>query len=203
MLVKNFTSRCFLLPPNVQVCFLQMRICTPKQLMWYLVLSVEKIIRSEVEWTAEKLEQTAEAIGYGAVKFANLKNNRETDYIFSYDQMLNDKGNTVVKLHYTHARSCSIISKSGQDIKELKKTGTIVLDHAQERTLGLYLLLFAEPNVLCKNLYSISEHFTKFYDFCQVVGSPEETSRLLLCEATAVVMRQCFHLLGIVPVYKI
>ncbi|PNX96971.1 arginine-tRNA ligase cytoplasmic-like, partial [Trifolium pratense] len=59
-------------------------------------------------------------------------------------------------------------------------TGIVVLDHEDERTLGLHLLLFTE-----------------------VVGSPEETSRLLLCEATLVVMRHCFYLLGIEPVYKL
>ncbi|XP_052182400.1 arginine--tRNA ligase, cytoplasmic-like isoform X2 [Diospyros lotus] len=165
------------------------------------------------EWTEEELVQTAEAVGYGAVKYADLKNNRLTNYTFNFDQMLNDKGNTAVYLLYAHARICSIIRKSGKDIEELKKTGTIVLGHPDERTLGLHLLQFAEvveescsnllPNVLCEYLYNLSEYFTKFYSNCQVVGSDEETSRLLICEATAVVMRKCFHLLGITPVYKI
>lgn len=167
----------------------------------------------DVEWTEEELEQTAEAVGYGAVKYADLKNNRLTNYTFNFDQMLNDKGNTAVYLLYAHARICSIIRKSGKDIEELKKTGTIALDHGDERTLGLHLLQFSEiveeactnllPNVLCEYLYNLSENFTKFYSSCQVVGSAEETSRLLLCEATATVMRKCFYLLGIVPVYKI
>ncbi|KAB1209201.1 Arginine--tRNA ligase [Morella rubra] len=167
----------------------------------------------DVEWTEEELEQTAEAVGYGAVKYADLKNNRLTNYTFNFDQMLNDKGNTAVYLLYAHARICSIIRKSGKDIEELKKTGTIALDHGDERTLGLHLLQFSEiveeactnllPNVLCEYLYNLSENFTKFYSNCQVVGSAEETSRLLLCEATATVMRKCFYLLGIVPVYKI
>ena len=39
--------------------------------------------------------------------------------------------------------------------------------------------------------------------FCQVLGEAEEDSRLLLCEATAVIMRQCFQLLGIKPLYRI
>ncbi|KAL6974475.1 arginine--tRNA ligase [Sarracenia purpurea var. burkii] len=165
------------------------------------------------EWTEEELEQTAEAVGYGAVKYADLKNNRLTNYTFNFDQMLSDKGNTAVYLLYAHARICSIIRKSGKEIEELKKTGTIVLAHPDERVLGLHLLQFAEsveeactnllPNVLCEYLYNLSEYFTRFYSNCQVVGSAEETSRLLLCEATAVVMRKCFHLLGIVPVYKI
>ncbi|XP_057538319.1 arginine--tRNA ligase, cytoplasmic-like isoform X1 [Amaranthus tricolor] len=165
------------------------------------------------EWSEEQLVQTAEAVGYGAVKYADLKNNRLTNYTFNFDQMLNDKGNTAVYLLYAHARICSIIRKSGKDIEELKKSGVIVLDHSDERALGLHLLLFSEiveeacknllPNVICEYLYNLSEFFTKFYSNCQVVGSPEETSRLLLCEATAVVMRKCFNLLGITPVYQI
>ncbi|XP_010539376.1 PREDICTED: arginine--tRNA ligase, cytoplasmic isoform X2 [Tarenaya hassleriana] len=165
------------------------------------------------EWTPEELDQTAEAVGYGAVKYADLKNNRLTNYTFNFDQMLNDKGNTAVYLLYAHARICSIIRKSGKDIDEFKKTGQLALDHADERALGIHLLQFAEtveeactnllPSVLCEYLYNLSEYFTKFYSNCQVIGSAEETSRLLLCEATAVVMRKCFHLLGITPVYKI
>lgn len=167
----------------------------------------------ESEWTEEELEQTAEAVGYGAVKYADLKNNRLTNYTFNFDQMLNDKGNTAVYLLYAHARICSIIRKSGKDIEELKRVGKIELNQDSERVLGLHLLQFAEiveeactnllPNVLCEYLYGISEDFSGFYSTCQVVGSAEETSRLLLCEATAVVMRKCFHLLGITPVYKI
>ncbi|PWA53097.1 arginine--tRNA ligase, chloroplastic/mitochondrial [Artemisia annua] len=122
-------------------------------------------------------------------------------------------GNTAVYLLYAHARICSIIRKSGKDIEALKKEGQLILEKDEERKLGLHLLQFAEvveeactnllPNVLCEYLYELSEKFTSFYSVCQVVGSPEETSRLLLCEATAVVMRKCFHLLGITPVYKI
>ncbi|KAL5768720.1 hypothetical protein ACOSQ2_015503 [Xanthoceras sorbifolium] len=165
------------------------------------------------EWTEDELEQTVEAVGYGAVKYADLKNNRLTNYTFNFDQMLNDKGNTAVYLLYAHARICSIIRKSKKDIEELKNTDSLVLDHADERALGLHLLQFSEvveeacsnllPNVLCEYLYNLSENFTRFYSNCQVVGSAEETSRLLLCEATARVMRKCFHLLGIEPVYKI
>ncbi|KAG2256405.1 hypothetical protein Bca52824_075699 [Brassica carinata] len=159
------------------------------------------------EWTPEELDQTAEAVGYGAVKYADLKSNRTTGYTFDFD------GNTAVYLLYAHARICSIIRKSGKDIDELKKTVELVLDHPEERALGLHLLRFAEtveeacttlfPNVLCLYLYSLSERFTSFYSIHQVIGSPEEASRLLLCEATAIVMRKCFHLLGITPVYKI
>ncbi|XP_061371248.1 arginine--tRNA ligase, cytoplasmic-like isoform X2 [Gastrolobium bilobum] len=165
------------------------------------------------DWSEEEIEKTSEAIGYGAVKYADLKINRLTNYTFNFDQMLNDKGNTAVYLLYAHARICSIIRKSGKDLEELKKYGNIVLDREDERVLGLHLLQFPEvfeeactnlfPNVLCEYLYNLAEIFTKFYSSCQVVGSPEETSRLLLCEATATVMRKCFYLLGIEPVYRL
>ncbi|VAH02772.1 unnamed protein product [Triticum turgidum subsp. durum] len=126
--------------------------------------------------------------------------------------MLSDKGNTAVYLQYAHARICSIIRKSNMDVEELK-SGNISLAHPDERVLGLYLIRYAEiveeactnllPSVLCEYLYNLSEMFTRFYTNCQVVGSPEEPSRLLLCEATGVVMRQCFQLLGITPVYML
>ncbi|KAL8499348.1 hypothetical protein ACS0TY_022361 [Phlomoides rotata] len=119
-----------------------------------------------------------ERVGYGAVKYADLKNNRTTNYTFSFDQMLSDKGNTAVYLLYAHARICSIIKKSGKDIEELKKPGTLELAHPDERTLGLHLLQFPEvveesctnllPNLLCEYLYNLSEDFTRFYTNCQV-----------------------------------
>ncbi|KAB2004464.1 hypothetical protein ES319_D11G200400v1 [Gossypium barbadense] len=90
------------------------------------------------------------------------------------------------------------------------KNGTLVLEHKDEHDLGLHLLHSActnlLPNVVCDYLYNLSEIFSKFYsnpECKQVIGSDKETSRLLLCEATAVVMRKCFNLLGITPIYKI
>ncbi|GJN37417.1 hypothetical protein PR202_gb26370 [Eleusine coracana subsp. coracana] len=133
-----------------------------------------------VDWTDGEIDNTSKIIGLGAVKYADLKNNRLTDYTFSFEKMLSDKGNTAVYLQYAHARICSIIRKSSKDIEKLKMRGSIACIHSDERALGLHLIRFQE-----------------------VIGSPEETSRLLLCEATAVVMRQCFYILGITPVYKL
>ncbi|KAH7301974.1 hypothetical protein KP509_23G050800 [Ceratopteris richardii] len=165
------------------------------------------------EWEADELEQAAEALGYGAVKYADLKNNRTTNYTFNFDQMLDVRGNTAVYLLYAHARICSIIRKSEKDIEELKRIGNVNLVHENERVLGLHLIRFPEiiedaltdllPSILCEYLYNLSEVFTKFYSTCKVVGSEEETSRLLLCEATAVIMRKCFSLLGITPLYRL
>ncbi|KFK44998.1 hypothetical protein AALP_AA1G330800 [Arabis alpina] len=135
--------------------------------------------------TPEELDQTAEAVGYGALKYADLKNNRLTSYTFGYDQMLSEKGDTAVYLLKVYGRICSIIRKCGKDINVLKKTGKLALDHADERALGLHLLQFAEaveeactkllPNVVCMYLYRLSKQYTKFYSNCRVIGSAEET----------------------------
>ncbi|KAK3229041.1 hypothetical protein Dsin_000922 [Dipteronia sinensis] len=164
-------------------------------------------------WTDEELEQISEPVGIAAIKYADLKSNRLTNYTFSFQQMLNTRGNTAVSLLYAHARIFAMIEKSEQNIQELKKTGSIVLDHANERALGLHLLRFSEaveescsnlmPHTLCDYLFNLSEYFRHFYDNCKVVGSAEETSRLLLCEATLIVIRKCFNLLGIVALNRI
>ncbi|KAK1677516.1 hypothetical protein QYE76_038364 [Lolium multiflorum] len=166
-----------------------------------------------VDWTDEELDKTSKELGYGAVKYADLKNNRLTNYTFSFDQMLSVKGNTAVYLQYAHARICSIIGKSNMDVEDLKMNASISLGHPDERALGLHLIRFSEaveeacnellPSVLCDYLYNLSEMFTRFYTSCQVVGSEEEPSRVLLCEATGIVMRQIFQFLGITPVYKL
>lgn len=161
----------------------------------------------------EELAHAAAAMGYGAVKYADLKNNRTTNYRFSYDDMLALNGDTAVYLLYAHARIASIIRKSGKDPNELAKTATLVITEPQEAVLASQLAKFpdalreminmAAPSRICAYLYDLSGVFNQFYTNCQVIGSEQEDSRLLLCEATAVVMRKCFNLLGITPLYRI
>jgi arginyl-tRNA synthetase len=153
-------------------------------------------------------------MGYGAVKYADLKGHRATNYRFSYDEMLSMQGNTAVYLLYAHARIASIVRKSGADVGALVASGAAVtLTHEREAALALHVARFPEalelaiselvPHRVTEYLYELSGVFNQFYTECQVVGTPEEASRLLLCEATAVVMRQCFQLLGITALYRI
>ncbi|GJZ51212.1 anticodon-binding aminoacyl-tRNA synthetase, class 1a, partial [Tanacetum coccineum] len=175
------------------------------------------------KWTTEKLEHTAEALGYGAVKYANLKNHRFTNCTLNFDEMLNEKGNTVVYLQFTLARVWSITRKSRNKIKKLKvkEVEELILKNDTERELGIHLLRFTEileevckvvmPHILCDYLFDLCEKFDRlYYSVCEEDKSDgsgektdEETSKLLLYEATAVVMKKCFHLLGITPIYKI
>ncbi|GAB4821599.1 hypothetical protein N2152v2_008645 [Parachlorella kessleri] len=161
----------------------------------------------------EELELCSSAMGYGAVKYADLKAHRLTNYRFSFDEMLSLQGNTAVYLLYAHARIASIVRKAGRDVAELAKTADIKLTNDKEVALALHIARFPEaveelladlaPNRVTDYLYELSGIFNQFYTECQVVGSPEEDSRLLLCEAAAIVMRQCFWLLGITPLYRI
>lgn len=167
----------------------------------------------------EEVPNVASIMGYGAVKYFDLRRNPTTNYKFSYDQMLDTKGNTAIYLLYAHARLESIISRGKKDfsidVDELinKKAAEIVIGHASERNLVLHLQMFADmieevlkelyPYRICDFLYALSNAVSDFVTRCKVLGSPEMTSRLLLCRASAVVMRQCFTLLGIGHVDRI
>lgn len=172
-----------------------------------------QLVEREVDFSEAELEEAAKAMGYGAVKYADLKNNRLTDYKFAFDQMLDLKGNTAVYLLYSHARIASIIRKSGKDVHELAKTTKVQLAEQKEKDLALHLSRFPEfvvemlndlcPNRICEFLYETSVKYNEFYNVCQVIGSEHEDSRLVLCEATAMMMRTAFDLLGIKPLYRI
>jgi arginyl-tRNA synthetase len=127
--------------------------------------------------------------------------------------MLSLKGNTAVYLLYAHARIAGIVRKANRDLTELAKTASIKVEHPKEQELALHLCKLPEavedmleelaPNRLTDYLYDLSEKFNSFYSECKVIGSEQEDSRLLLCEATAVVIRQVLYLLGIKPLYRI
>lgn len=159
-----------------------------------------------VKLSEEEIRHASEVIGYAAVKYADLKSNRLSNYLFSYDRMLDLKGNTAVYLLYAHARIASISRKAGVDIDTIKESTDVELDHNSEQRLALQLLRFPEiisatvdellPNRICDYLYELSSIFNDFFRDCRVIGNEQQNSRLLLCEATALTMRQCFTLLG-------
>jgi arginyl-tRNA synthetase len=168
--------------------------------------------------TAEEVHEVAEAIGYGAVRYFDLRRNPTTNYKFSYDDMLDTKGNTALYLLYARVRLESICAKAnkehGMDVEELiKNGGQIILEHASERNLALQLQNFADtieltlddlfPYHVCDYVYQLAIAASDFVTQCRVLGSPEMASRLLLCHVTANAMHQCFDLLGIRHVKRI
>ncbi|KAH8237701.1 hypothetical protein KR038_008434 [Drosophila bunnanda] len=172
--------------------------------------------------TPQELKDAQEAVAYGCIKYADLRHNRVGDYIFSFDKMLDDRGNTAVYLLYTYTRICSIARNSGEDFTDLAKvlsTATIELGHVKEWKLAKTLLKMHDIFIkcskelylhfLCEFCYEVCAVFTEFYDSCyciernkagEIIGV--NRSRILLCEATAAVLRQSFHILGLKPVVK-
>lgn len=172
--------------------------------------------------TPEELKQAQEAVAYGCIKYADLSHNRINDYIFSFDKMLDDKGNTAVYLLYalTRIRSIARTAKISNEklLEEYEKSG-FKLEHETEWKLGKVLLRFPEVilkvssdlylHSLCEYLYEISSAFTDFYDKCYCVEKDKSGNivkifyeRLMLCEVTAKVMERCLDILGIKTVSK-
>jgi arginyl-tRNA synthetase len=178
----------------------------------------ERIGEGKANITLEEVHGVAEAIGYGAVKYYDLRRNPTSNYKFSYDEMLDTKGDTAVYLLYARVRLESIMAKAkaehNVDIEALLKSGEkIVIGHESERNLALSMLAFPDvieqtlddllPYHICDYVYKLANAASDFVTQCKVLGSAEMKSRLLLCYATTVAIHQCFDLLGIRHVKRI
>ena len=154
----------------------------------------------------------ARVVGIGAVKYADLSQNRTSDYVFSWEKMLSLDGNTAPYMQYAYARIRSIFRKGGLDGDAPlagEGAGQISLDEPAERGLAVRLLQWPEtlavvaaealPNVLCGYLFDLANAFMAFYEACPVLQAEEplRTSRLLLCRLTARTIRTGLDLLGI------
>ena len=152
----------------------------------------------------------ADAVGIGAIKYADLAQNRTTDYTFSFDKMLELKGNTAAYMQYAVARVEGIFAKGGIDRGAVRReAGEIALTDTRERALAMKLLRFAEaledveadyrPNVLTAYLFDVAGAYSTFYDALSVLKAEgaERTTRLALCDLTGQVLRTGLELLGI------
>eukprot|EP01137_Pigoraptor_chileana_P031122 Opistho-2@18489 len=176
-------------------------------------LAVLKEKGRDKELSAEELHRAQTAVAYGAVKYADLSCGRQNDYVFSFDRMLSLKGNTAAYLLYAFTRIRSIARKAGIDVQTNAEFLATEADPQNDHEIKLakHLLRFSEvtskvldtfmPHVLCDYLYNLSDIFTEFYDHCRVLdGDKVHMPRLVLCEATAMVMGKGFEILGLTPV---
>jgi arginyl-tRNA synthetase len=148
-------------------------------------------------------------VGIGAVKYADLLPNRQSDYVFSWEKMLALNGNTAPYLQYAYARIRSIFRKSGNASPDFAGTQSVALAALEEITLAKHLLNFGlvleavadeyRPNFLCNYLYELAGHFARFYENCPVLKAEGATrnARLALCELTSRVLQQGLEVLGI------
>ena len=153
--------------------------------------------------------EIARVVGLGAVKYADLLPNRQSDYVFSWDKMLALNGNTAPYLQYAYARIRSIFRKAEAESASRKPQTAISLAAPEEIALVKHLLNFGltleavaeeyRPNFLCNYLYELAGKFTAFYENCPVLKADNatRTSRLALCDLTAQVLKKGLETLGI------
>jgi arginyl-tRNA synthetase len=168
--------------------------------------ALEIVQEKNASLDSEIQKQVAKAVGIGAIKYADLSQNRVSDYIFSWERMLAMQGNTAPYLLYAYVRIRSIMRQSESTFDARK---VLLLEENAEFELAKFALRFGEavetslkdyrPNALCEYLFHLAQKFTAFYDACPVRYSEEplRSSRLQLCQLTADILQRGLGLLGI------
>ena len=163
---------------------------------------------------ADELEKLANAVGIGAVKYADLSKNRTTDYIFDWDNMLAFEGNTAPYMQYAYTRVLSVFRKADIDESALANA-QVVISEDREAQLAARLLQFEEtltvvaregtPHVMCAYLYDVAGLFSGFYEHCPILSAENEeirNSRLKLAQLTAKTLKLGLDTLGIETVAR-
>lgn len=189
---------------------------TPVKLIDLMNEAEEKALQVALQKTPDMATdlqlKVKQRVGLGAIKFADLLPNRNTDYKFSWDKMLALKGDSAVYLLYAYTRINAIVSKaegynsSDVNFQRLKEPAEISLIK-KLMNFGFVLEVVLEefrPNYLCNYLLELASEVGSFYDKCPVLKSEGETrmDRLGLCEVTGKVLGKGLHLLGIQTVSK-
>ena len=163
---------------------------------------------------ADELEKLANAVGIGAVKYADLSKNRTTDYIFDWDNMLAFEGNTAPYMQYAYTRVLSVFRKADIDESALANA-QVIISEDREAQLAARLLQFEEtltvvaregtPHVMCAYLYDVAGLFSGFYEHCPILSAENEeirNSRLKLAQLTAKTLKLGLDTLGIETVER-
>ncbi|ELZ0427494.1 arginine--tRNA ligase [Salmonella enterica] len=163
---------------------------------------------------ADELEKLANAVGIGAVKYADLSKNRTTDYIFDWDNMLAFEGNTAPYMQYAYTRVLSVFRKADID-KQALASAPVIISEDREAQLAARLLQFEEtltvvaregtPHVMCAYLYDVAGLFSGFYEHCPILSAENDAvrnSRLKLAQLTAKTLKLGLDTLGIETVER-
>ncbi|ENN7437668.1 arginine--tRNA ligase [Salmonella enterica subsp. enterica serovar Cerro] len=163
---------------------------------------------------ADELEKLANAVGIGAVKYADLSKNRTTDYIFDWDNMLAFEGNTAPYMQYAYTRVLSVFRKADIDEQALA-SAPVIISEDREAQLAARLLQFEEtltvvaregtPHVMCAYLYDVAGLFSGFYEHCPILSAENDAvrnSRLKLAQMTAKTLKLGLDTLGIETVER-
>ncbi len=163
---------------------------------------------------ADELEKLANAVGIGAVKYADLSKSRTTDYVFDWDNMLAFEGNTAPYMQYAYTRVLSVFRKADVDESALL-AANVVINEDREAQLAARLMQFEEtlnvvaregtPHVMCAYLYDLAGLFSGFYEHCPILSAENEevrNSRLKLALLTAKTLKLGLDTLGIETVER-
>ena len=156
----------------------------------------------------EEVADIARKVGVAALKFADLSNQRTSDYIFDLDRFTAFEGKTGPYLLYASVRARSILRKAVD--AGAGAPGPIQIAAKEERDLALTLLAFADagraayqkrmPHLLCEHVYALAQSFSKFYAACRIVDEADDAtrrSRLALAAATGMQIDLALNILGI------
>lgn len=157
----------------------------------------------------EEKNEIAEVVGVGAIKYADLSQNRQSSIIFEWDKVLSFEGNTAPYLQYSYARIKSIIRKAEAESYKVDLNTDMIFKSGTERTLAHHLTLFndivlkasegCKPNLIADYLFELSKKFNSFYNSCPILNQEKLVleSRLLLASLTAETIQKGLALLGI------
>jgi arginyl-tRNA synthetase len=164
----------------------------------------------------EEQRHIAAVVGIGAVKYADLCQNRTSDYVFSWPKMLAMNGNTATYMQYAYVRNRGIFRKAEIDVEAFRNNvPPVLIESPHERALGLQLVRLEEkltaaaadyqPSGITAYLWDLAKTYSGFFQNCPVLRAETPAlrdSRLLLCDLTARVLHRCLDLLGIKTVER-
>jgi arginyl-tRNA synthetase len=173
--------------------------------------ALKVVTENSPELEPAEQQQVAAVVGLGAIKYADLSQNRISDYVFDWQKMMAKNGNTATYMQYAYARTRNVFRKGGiaaQTIRDQRPP--IALSHPAERGIGVRLLRLPEvlefaaeenkPNVLTDYLFDLANAFSTFYEECPVLkaeSAERRDSRLALCDLTGRTLKFGLDLLGI------
>lgn len=157
----------------------------------------------------EEKQNISEVVGVGAIKYADLSQNRQSPIIFEWNKILSFEGNTAPYLQYSYARIQSILRKADEEGKVIDYSKELVIEDKLEKALANHIATFPmavikaadtfKPNIIADYLFELAKKFNSFYNNCPILNQDDETlvSRALLAKIAGDTIKDGLSLLGI------
>ena len=157
----------------------------------------------------EEKQNISEVVGVGAIKYADLSQNRQSPIIFEWNKILSFEGNTAPYLQYSYARIQSILRKAKEEGKEIDFSKKIIIQDKLEKALATHIAAFPmaaikaadtfKPNIIADYLFELAKKFNSFYNNCPILNQEDDIlfSRGLLAKIAGDTIKDGLSLLGI------